>query len=76
MVTPNTTFQVAQRVAKAIKDTEGENPHSVALATGIPYQTLLRLLRGDETSPFNIRQLDLIARHLGEPRIDVFLVAA
>lgn len=74
MVTPNTTGIVAKRVAEAIT-AAGENPHSVANATGIPYQTLLRLLRGEESSPFNVRQLDLIAKHLGKARIDEFVAA-
>ena len=75
MVTPSPTARVADRVNKAIEKA-GENPHSVATATGIPYQTLLRLLRGQETSSFSVRQLDLIAKHLRLERITVFMDAA
>lgn len=75
MVTPTSTAKVAARVTAAI-ELAGENPHSVAEATGIPYQTLRRLMRGDDSSPFNIRQLDLIARHLGVEKITEFMDAA
>jgi hypothetical protein len=75
MVTITLTAKVAEGVRAAIL-AAGENPHSVSEATGIPYQTLLRLLRGEESSPFNVRQLDFIARHLNIERITEFMDVA
>jgi predicted transcriptional regulator len=70
MVTLTRTATVAENVSTAIKEA-GSNPHSIADTTGIPYQTLLRRLRG--ITPFNIRELDLIANAIGKTTITEFL---
>jgi len=60
--------RVAANVDAAIK-AAGENPHSVALATGIPRVTLLRRLDG--TVPFNTRELGRIAAHFNVPVVEL-----
>lgn len=57
----NFSEQVARSVATAI-EAAGENPKSIADATGIARMTLVRRLTG--TSPFTVAELAVIARHL------------
>lgn len=62
MVTLSLTETVARNVAHAIV-LAGENPTSIARATGIPRVTLLRRLQG--ASPFTVSELDRIAAAVG-----------
>lgn len=62
MDTATRTGATAAAVAEAIRAAR-ETPNSIALATGIPRTTLNRRLMG--ASPFNVSELDAIARVLG-----------
>lgn len=52
---------VADEVRRALEDA-GASVRATALATGIPYTTLDRKLKG---APFQVRELRLIGKHLG-----------
>lgn len=61
--------EAASNVARRIEDS-GQNPHQIALGTGIAYNTLTRRLQRPST--FRVSELLLISRYLEARPEDFF----
>ena len=72
MHTEALTKIVARNVAKAMKDA-GENPSSLAQATGIHRTTLTRKLTGN--ADFKTTELERIAEHLNTTAASLMVAA-
>lgn len=71
----STTYaaEVAANIQNQIK-AAGLSVLSVAQATGIPYTTLTRRLASNGLAPFTVREVKVIADHLGTSASDLLTV--